>query len=77
MASFQEMIDKDKELMLQMNEKINQSVWLSGFFEKVVSKNPFKDVVLVLWFFFVFGLFQVGVKHFWVVIMNFVCVVRK
>lgn len=77
MSSYNDVVSKDIELLQLINHKIDQSNWLSDFFAKVVSKNPLKDVVLVLWFFFVFGLFEVGSKHFWVVIMNLIVVVRK
>ncbi len=77
MSSYNDVVSKDIELLQLINHKIDQSNWLSDFFAKVVSKNPLKDVVLVLWFFFIFGLFEVGSKHFWVVIMNLIVVVRK
>jgi hypothetical protein len=77
MSSYDEVISKDIELLKSINIKIGRYPRFHDFLSKVVSKNPLKDVVLVLWFFFIFGIFEVGVKHFWVVVMNFCFVIRK
>jgi hypothetical protein len=77
MASYDEMVYKDMELMRIIQYQIYSTSWLQDLFTKCVSKNPLKDIVLVLWFFFVFGLFEIGVKHFWVVMINFCAVIRK
>ena len=37
---------------------------------KIISKNPWQDVVLVVWFFFVIGMLEIGFIHFWVASTN-------
>jgi hypothetical protein len=77
MSTYDEVISKDIELLKSINNTISFFPRFHNFLAKVVSKNPMKDVVLVLWFFFVFGMFEVGIKHFWVVAMNFCLAIRK
>jgi len=37
---------------------------------KLVSKYPWKDITIIVWCFFIIGLIELGIRHFWVVVLN-------
>lgn len=76
-SSFDDMIEKDLELLWVINDYISNTPSLNDLFSKIVSKYPWKDVVVIVWCFFVVGLSEVGRNHFWVVVMNLLFAISK
>ena len=72
MSSFDDMLEKDTLLLWNILDFIRSLPWLDSTFSKMISKKPWQDIVLVLWFIFGVGLFEIGAVHLWVVSMNFV-----
>ena len=70
MSSYEEVVSKDLELLWSIQEYCYRTPWLNDRMSKIISKNPLKDIVIVLWIFFILGLVELKEKHFWVVIMN-------
>jgi hypothetical protein len=69
-SSYDDMIEKDLELLYAVQDYITNTPWLHEFFMRIISKYPWKDVVIVVWFFFIIGVIEVGRNHFWIVAMN-------
>ncbi len=69
-TSFNEMIQKDLELLWAMQDYIRRTPWLERSMASIVSKHPWQDICAIIWLFFAFGIAEIGVKHFWVVMMN-------
>lgn len=74
MASFQEMVDKDIELMYSINEYCNRTPWLKDSMSRIVSLHPWKDITAVVWIAFLIGMMEIGSAHFWVVMVNLIVV---
>jgi hypothetical protein len=72
MSSYEEVVEKDLELLRSIQEYCYRTPWLNDNMSKIISKNPLRDIVSILWLFFIYGLVEVGQKHFWVVFMNLV-----
>lgn len=72
MSSYEEVVAKDLELLWSIQEYCYRTPWLNDRMSKIISKNPLRDIVSILWIFFVMGLVELGPKHFWVVAMNMV-----
>jgi hypothetical protein len=72
MSSYEEVIEKDLVLLRSIQDYCYRTPWLNDYMARIVSKNPLRDVVSVLWIFFVYGLVEIGPHHFWVVVMNLV-----
>lgn len=70
MGTYDEMIQNDVELLWRIQEYCYQHPWLNEKMSQIVSKNPWKDIVILNWIFFIVGLFEIGSKHFWVVTTN-------
>lgn len=71
---FDDVIQKDLQLMWSIQEYCHENIWIHENLAKIVSKNPLKDVVIIIWIFFIFGVIEVGISHFWVVMINLVVV---
>jgi hypothetical protein len=67
--NYKEVIREDIDLLLTLQAELRTG-WLDKFFSKVVSKNPLSDVCIVLLVFFLVGVVEFGVKHFWVITLN-------
>jgi hypothetical protein len=76
-SSYDDMIEKDLELLWVINDYISSTPRLQDFFGKIVSKYPWKDVVVVVWCFFAIGISEIGRNHFWVVVMNLIFAISK
>ena len=50
---------------------------IDSFYRRVVSKNPLKDIVMLLPLSFIVALSQIGAKHFWVVGINLSATFRE
>lgn len=70
MSSYQEVVEKDLQLLWSIQEYCQRTPSVHNLFSRIVSKNPAKDVVLVLWLFFCYGLVEIGMEHFWVASIN-------
>lgn len=77
MASYDEMVEKDIELMYRVQEYCQTAPRMSRFMETVVSAHPLKDVAAIIWVVHLFGLLEIGQVHFWVVMVNLIIVVGK
>ena len=72
MSSYEEVVEKDIELLRSVQEYCYRTPWLNDTMSRIVSKNPLRDIVSVLWLFFIYGLVEIGQRHFWVVAMNLI-----
>lgn len=70
MSTFSDMINKDIELIREIQNYCYHTPRLSNFMARIVSKKPFYDIVIILYVFFFLGLYDVGVNHFWLVALN-------
>lgn len=72
MSTFEEMIQKDLQLMWSIQSFCHEASWLSETMNMITNKNPLKDIVIVIWLLFIIGVIEFGQSHFWVVILNLV-----
>jgi len=70
MSSYDEVVAKDLELLWSIQEFCYRTPWINDRMSKIISKNPLRDIVSILWIFFILGLVELKEKHFWVVTMN-------
>lgn len=70
MSSYDEVVAKDLELLWSIQEFCYRTPWLNDRMLKIISKNPLRDIVSILWIFFIVGIVELKEKHFWVVSMN-------
>lgn len=77
MASYEEVIEKDLELLWSVKQYCHSNVWLSDLLSRIVSKHPLRDIVIIVWVFFIIGLFEVGIRHFWVAVFNVIFAMGK
>lgn len=70
MKSYSDVISKDLELLWSIQEYCYQTPWLNQRMASITSKNPLKDIVIILWVFYIVGLVKLGATHFWVVSIN-------
>lgn len=77
MSSYDEVVEKDLELMWTIKRYCKVNPWVDEVFGRIVSKYPFRDIVLLLWIIFIVGLFEIGVHHFWVAFMNIIVAMGK
>jgi len=72
MSSYEEVVQKDLELLWVIQEYCRRTPWIANIMHSVVSKHPLKDIVSVLWAFFFYGVVELQFVHFWVVVSNLV-----
>ena len=70
MSSYEEVIQKDLELLWVIQEYCYRTPWLNNLMKSIISKNPMKDIVNILWIFFIYGCIEFNHKHFWIVVLN-------
>ncbi len=70
MTSYEEVVEKDIELLWSIQEYVRKTPWIDNTMTKIVSKHPLQDICALIWLFCLFGLFEVGSPHFWVVAVN-------
>ena len=70
MSTYEEVIAKDLELLWSIQEFCYRTPWLNQRMSQIVSKYPLRDIVSILWLFFIYGIVEIGVRHFWVVVVN-------
>jgi len=63
-------IKKDIEFIKWSHECAFKSPRFYNLMQRIVSKNPFQDIVFVLVPFFILGLIECGIPHFWLVYVN-------
>lgn len=77
--SYGDMIERDLELLWKIQDYCYRTPWLDDRMSKIVNKHPWQDISAVIWFFFVIGLYEIGSRHFFIVMMNlgFAFCIRK
>jgi len=70
MSSYEEVVQKDLALLWAIQEYCRRMPWISSAMHSVVSKHPLRDIVSVLWAFFLYGVVELHFAHFWVVVSN-------
>jgi hypothetical protein len=70
MSTYNEMIQKDIQLMRTIQKYCYRTPYLDNFISRIISKNPLYDIVIILYVMFALGLMDIGAKHFWLVAMN-------
>lgn len=70
MATYEDVVQKDLELLWSIQDYCYRTPWINSSLARIVSKNPLKDIVIILWGCFAIGLFDIGAKHFWLVTIN-------
>ncbi len=66
------MIEKDLELMWSIQDYCRGTSWINDKMAMITNKNPLKDIVIIVWLFFIIGVLELGQKHFWVVTTNLI-----
>lgn len=74
MVSFEEMVEKDVELMFLVQSYCRQHPRLDRFLHFVTSKHPWRDISSVIWIVHLLGVLEIGRPHFWIVLINLVSV---
>ena len=74
---YDEVVKSDLELLWSIQEYCYRNSYINEKMSLIVSKYPFKDIVMVIWMFAIVGYVQLGVKHFWVVVLNLIVCVGK
>lgn len=70
MSTFQDMIDRDLELLWSIQRYCQHNKWIKNIFSRIVHRHPYRDITSIIWVIFVIGVLEVGAGHFWVTIMN-------
>jgi hypothetical protein len=71
------MLLKDSELLLLINNFLHENSFSQSVFSKLISKNPWQDICFILVVIFIFGVIELRLYHFWVVIINLFLVFGK
>lgn len=69
-SNYNEMIEKDIELMWAIQDFCHKRPWIDNIMSRLVSRHPWNDVCAIIWLFFVYGIFEIGILHFWIVCTN-------
>ena len=72
MSSYEDVVKKDLELLWSIQEYCYRTPWLNDIMTKIISKNPLKDICILVWIFFAIGILEIGSYHFWVASTNLV-----
>jgi len=77
--SYNDMIDRDLELLWKIQDYCYRTPWLDDRMSKIINKHPWQDISTVIWLFFGIGLYEIGSRHFFIVMMNlgFAFCIRK
>jgi len=70
MSDFKTLIRNDMQLMRSIRNYCASNVDVDSVMRSIVSKNPFNDIVLILYFFVALGIYDIGRRHFWLVVLN-------
>ncbi len=77
-ATYSEVIEKDIELMWAIQHYVHGNKSLRDWCRILVNKNPLQDICCIIWIFAIVGVLEMGMKHFWVVVINlFACFVLR
>ena len=68
--TFADVIKWDLELIWNIQDYIFHRPQLDLTLARLVSKQPWNDIGLLMWIVSLVGCFEIGVKHFWVVLVN-------
>jgi membrane-associated phospholipid phosphatase len=68
--SLAEIVKYDVELIWSIQDFIFRRPGLDRLLSRLVSKQPWNDIGLLVWIVALVGCFEIGVKHFWVVVVN-------
>eukprot|EP01039_Chlorochromonas_danica_P001733 gene1733-1893_t len=74
MVSFEEMVEKDVELMFLVQSYCRRHPRLDGLLQCVTSKHPWRDISSIIWIVHLLGVLEIGRSHFWIVLINLVAV---
>jgi len=66
----QDLVAWDVNFLWAIQDKVFHTPWLDRNMAKIISKQPWNDVGLLIWLVSLVGCFEFGVKHFWVVVTN-------
>lgn len=69
-SSYREMLERDTQLLWSIQDYFRKRKWLDVRMSQIISKNPWQDVVIVVWFFSAIALVEIGFLHFWVTAAN-------
>jgi hypothetical protein len=77
-ATYAEVIEKDIELTWAIQHYVHSNPSVRDWCRRLVSVNPLQDICSVIWIFAIVGVIEMGMKHFWVVLLNlFACFVMR
>ena len=69
-SSYAEMLEKDTQLLWSILDYFRRHKELDRWMARIVSKYPWQDVVIVVWFFAAVGVVEIGWLHVWVTSTN-------
>jgi len=69
-SNYNDMIENDLELLWKIQDYCYRTPWLDDRMAKIINKHPWQDISSIIWFFFIIGLYEIGSKHFFVVMLN-------
>lgn len=72
MQFFDILVEKDLQLLWNIQNYIRCHERLESFFGHIVSRHPWNDIGALTWVFFIIGVLEFGLVHFWVVISNLI-----
>jgi len=68
--TFQDLVAWDVNFLWAIQDKVFHWPWLDRNMASIISKQPWNDIGLIVWLVSLVGCFELGVKHFWVVVTN-------
>jgi len=69
-TTYDEVIEKDIELTWAVQHYVHSNPSIRDWCKRLISKYPLQDVCSLIWVFAVVGWIEMGMKHFWVVVVN-------
>jgi membrane-associated phospholipid phosphatase len=67
-----EMVEQDLQLMWTIQDAVYRRPWLDSRMSRIISKYPWNDICILVYLVSLVGVFEIGVRHFWVVATNLV-----
>jgi hypothetical protein len=67
---FSDIVARDVEFLWSIQDYVYKTPWLDYRMSQIVSKQPWNDIGAMIWITSLVGCFELGVRHFWVVVTN-------
>ena len=76
-STYNQMLEMDTKLLWSILQFFNSRPWLDSKMSRIISKYPWQDIVIILWFLFIIGIIEIGASHLWITSMNMIVSMGK